>query len=99
MNPDDVAFPERLEWQYKAARSHPDVVVWGTYMRRITEEGLPMAPIKVGARTHEEFRNLGRSRSLIRCYGTAALFRRDIQLRVGGFDPRFEPMEDSELWD
>lgn len=99
MDADDVALPTRLERQLDAARAQPDVVVWGTYMQRITDDGIAMQPIRAGSTSVEEFRSLDRTRSLIRCYGTVAFMRRDVLERAGGFDPRFEPIEDSELWD
>jgi glycosyltransferase involved in cell wall biosynthesis len=99
MDADDVALPDRLEKQVAAARAHPDVVLWGTYMRRITAEGLAMGTVEVGSRTREEFAALDRTSSLVRLYGTVALFRREVQRRVGAFDPTFEPIEDAELWD
>jgi glycosyltransferase involved in cell wall biosynthesis len=99
MDADDVALPDRIEKQVEAARDRPDVVLWGTYMRRITAEGVPMGTVEVGSRTTEEFDALDRTASLIRLYGTVALFRRETLLRVGPFDPTFEPIEDAELWD
>jgi glycosyltransferase involved in cell wall biosynthesis len=99
MDADDVAFPDRLEKQVAAARARPEVVAWGTFMRRVTAEGVPMGIIDVGCRTQGEFAALDRTTSLIRLYGTVALLRRDVLGRVGPFDPTFEPIEDAELWD
>lgn len=99
MDADDVAYPDRLRTQYEAAVSRPNVVVWGAYMQRMTQEGLPMSAVRVGCPTPEEFRDLDRTTSLIRCYATVAMLRRDVALRVGGFDPAVEPLGDSELWD
>ena len=99
MDADDVARPERLRRQVEAAERVPEAVLWGCYMQRVTEEGLPMDLVAVGCRTVEEFERLDRTRSLIRLYGTVAMFPRDLALRAGGFDRRFEPLEDSELWD
>lgn len=99
MDADDVAYPTRLEAQLAAAEGTPEAVLWGCYMQRITPEGARMAPVRVGCTTVEAFEALDRTRSLVRCYATVAFFRRDVALDAGGFDPRFEPLEDSELWD
>lgn len=99
LDADDVAYPDRLKKQLAAAAEVPEAVLWGCYMRRVTSEGIPMDTVRVGSRSVEEFARLDRTRSLIRLYGTAALFPRELALRSGGFDRRFEPLEDSELWD
>lgn len=99
MDADDIAYPRRLERQLEAAKRVPEAVVWGTYMRRITFEGLPMDEVRVGSATVEEFEALDRSRSLVRCYGAVAMVRTDVVKLVGGFDRRFEPLEDAEMWD
>jgi glycosyltransferase involved in cell wall biosynthesis len=99
MDADDIAHPERLARQLEAARRQPEVALWGTYMQRITADGVPMDEVRVGCRTLAEYEALDRTTSLIRLYGTVAFFRRDVQRAAGAFDPRFEPIEDAELWD
>jgi len=99
MDADDVAHPERLAKQLAAARRQPEVALWGVYMQRITPEGVPIDVVTVGCRSLAEWAALDRTRSLVRLYKTVAFFRRDVQRAVGPFDPRFEPIEDAELWD
>jgi glycosyltransferase involved in cell wall biosynthesis len=99
MDADDIALPERLERQLAAAGEQPEVVLWGTHMQRITDDGLPMAAVRVGCTTVDEFAALDRTKSLVRLYGTVAFFRRTDALKVGLFDPTFEPIEDAEMWD
>jgi glycosyltransferase involved in cell wall biosynthesis len=99
MDADDVALPERLERQLAAAQEQPEVVLWGTHMQRITADGLPMAAVRVGCESVDEFAALDRTKSLVRLYGTVAFFRRADVVKVGPFDPTFEPIEDAELWD
>jgi glycosyltransferase involved in cell wall biosynthesis len=99
MDADDVALPHRLERQLAAARHHPQVVLWGARMRRITADGEPMGVIADGCTTLAAFAALDRTRSLVRLYGTVAFFRREDALSAGLFDPTFEPIEDAEMWD
>ncbi|MEM6529315.1 MAG: glycosyltransferase family A protein, partial [Chloroflexota bacterium] len=48
MDSDDIALPDRLEKQMRAAEEQPDVTVWGTYMRYMTEDGIPMGDMTLG---------------------------------------------------
>lgn len=99
MDADDVAYPHRLQRQLDAAARDPDVVGWGAYLQCMTADGRLMQTIRDGCRTREEFRQLDRTTNLVQCHGTIAFFRRDVMERVGGFDPRLDVAEDSELWD
>lgn len=99
MDADDVAFMQRLEKQLEAALRQPEVVVWGAFMQCITDDNQPMQVISSGATTVAEFRAIDRTRDIIRCYGTIALFKRDVLEMAGQFDAAVEPAEDSEMWD
>lgn len=99
LDADDVAHPTRLERQVAAAERMPEVVLWGCHMELVTPEDLPMGTMRVGPTTLEEWEALDRTKSLIRIYGTAALFPRRVLEHTGAFDPTFEPFEDAELWD
>lgn len=99
MDADDIAFPQRLEKQVEAALEQPEIVVWGAFMQCITDDARMMQIIDSGAKTVAEFRAIDRTRDIIHCYGTVALFKRDILEKVGQFDAAVEPAEDSEMWD
>lgn len=99
LDSDDIAFPDRIEKQFNYMKNHPTVVVTGTYLQRITPEGLMMAPITNGPTSIEEFHQLDRTQHLISLYGTSAMVRKDIFDKVGGHVPGAEPTDDGELWD
>jgi glycosyltransferase involved in cell wall biosynthesis len=99
MDADDVAYPERLEKQRKAAQGDPEVVVWGSYMTRITENGDPLGMVDGGPTSKEAFYAIDRTQKLISLFAPTSFFRKDIALKVGGFRQENVPSEDSELWD
>jgi glycosyltransferase involved in cell wall biosynthesis len=96
---DDIALPERLEKQLRAAEREPDVVVWGTYLTRIDINGGVLGTLALGPTSKDAFYAIDRTKQVIELFNPTAMFRRDIALKVGGYDPRMVPSEDSELWD
>ena len=99
MDADDIALPTRLEKQLAAAEREPDVVVWGTYLTRVNINGGVIGDLNLGPTTREAFYAIDKTKHLIELFNPTAMFRRDIALKVGGYDARMVPSEDSELWD
>lgn len=99
MDADDIALPSRLELQYSHALKNPDVVVWGSYLQEMTEDGILMDIHDRGATTVDEFNALNREQDLISLYAGVSLFKRDVFDAVDGFETRMPMLEDSELWD
>lgn len=99
LDSDDIAFPDRIEKQFNYMKNHPTVVVTGTYLQRITPEGLMMAPITNGPTSIEEFHQLDRTQHLISLYGTSAMVRKDVFDKVDGHAPGVVIADDAELWD
>lgn len=101
MDADDVALPERLSIQYAHAQDEPDVVVWGSYMMRMDANGDDLKPFDDGPTSKDAFYQLDLTQEIISLYNPTALFKRDVALAVGGYDPN--PLlvagQDSELWD
>ena len=99
MDADDVAMPNRLERLMQAALADPEVVVWGSYMHQINVEGKIIGQIQIGPTTREQFYALDRTRSVIMVVNPTAMFKKDIALKVGGYDERLPAAQDVELWD
>lgn len=99
MDSDDIAYPDRLEKQLKAAQADPEVVVWGAFMTQINRDGKATYQINVGPTSKEAFRAIDRTKELIRLYNPAAMLNREVFEKVGGYDERLLAAQDSELWD
>ena len=92
---DDVATPKRLEIQASFLDAKPDICMVGTWFHRINSRGdildlvkTPVDPLAV--RWYLLFGNpIGASTVMI---------RREIIMRVGGFDETCIAVEDMELW-
>ncbi|WP_051512425.1 glycosyltransferase family 2 protein [Skermanella stibiiresistens] len=97
LDADDIAAPDRLETQIKAAERHPDVVCWGGGSRMISRDGRKLRRAQLGPVDMAEFDELRRTGKVIYIIGPTVMFKRDAALRVGGYDPRFDGAEDIDL--
>jgi glycosyltransferase involved in cell wall biosynthesis len=97
LDADDVAAPDRLETQIKAAERHPEVICWGGGARLINRHGRMLRGAQLGPVNESEYRNLRKSGKVIYILGPTVMFRRDEALAAGGYDPRFDGAEDIEL--
>jgi glycosyltransferase involved in cell wall biosynthesis len=91
---DDWSDPKRLERQVEALEADPAVAVVGVRMHELAEDGSPWTQRTAGA-TGEVNRVLLRFNPVP---NTAAAFRRDIALAVGGYDVRYRYACDYDLW-
>lgn len=99
LDSDDIAFKDRLENQLSFMQDHHNIVVLGTFLHRITSEGILMDVIGHGPQTISDFHDLDRRIELIPIYGTTAMIRKDAFNKVGGFANQVEISQDAELWD
>ncbi|GEO37052.1 hypothetical protein SAE02_12000 [Skermanella aerolata] len=97
LDADDVAAPDRLETQIKAAERHPEVICWGGRAHLINRQGRMLRGAQLGPVNEAEYRELRRSGKVIYILGPTVMYRRDDALAVGGYDPRFDGAEDIEL--
>jgi glycosyltransferase involved in cell wall biosynthesis len=97
MDADDIALPERLEKQLAAFKQDPDLVLLGTDIELISEDGLKLGrgnrPI-----SHKDIR-----RELLRGNGAAlshptVMFPRKLALEIGGYDERFTTTQDLDFF-
>lgn len=97
LDADDVALPDRLERQIAAAREHPEVIAWGGDARYINRRGAYLRHVRLGPRTVREYERLRADDKVIYILGPTVMFRRDLALELGGYDPRFDSAEDIDL--
>lgn len=94
MDADDLAVPERLEWQIAYVREHPAVDILGGYALDMGDRGQILGERKVPT-THEAICRLVWTNPFI--HGTI-LMRREAILRVGSYRPQLAKRQDYELW-
>lgn len=91
---DDYSDPTRIERQLAALGASPAIAVVGCRMHEVDEAGRPLAP-------RTSFASGDVRRVLLRFNpipNTAAAFRRDAVLAVGGYDARYRYAMEYDLW-
>lgn len=96
---DDVASPDRFSKQIAAARSNPDVVIWGSYANHVDANGRVLGLSKCGPTSVDEFRKLRGAGEDCYVIHPTSMLRKDVVQKVGGYDSRFNFCEDFELFD
>lgn len=91
---DDVSDPARLERQLAVLEADPGIAVVGCRMREVDGAGRELAPRTTFA--------AGDVRDVLMRFNpipnTAAAFRRDAALAVGGYDARYRYATEYDLW-
>ena len=92
---DDVSEPDRLARQVAHLDAHPDTALVGTWYRKIDADGRISADRRLPVRDAEL-----RWAMLSYCpfVHSAATFRRDAVMALGGYDERFVYAQDFDLW-
>ncbi len=97
MDADDVALPRRLEKQIAYLEAHDDVVLLGAEVELFIGHDLDLGP-----RGHPILESDIRRRLLLGDGGAlthpAVVFKRDVGIRIGGYDPRFITAQDLDLF-
>ncbi|GIW99532.1 MAG: hypothetical protein KatS3mg111_2865 [Pirellulaceae bacterium] len=96
MDADDVAFPQRLQRQVAWFQQHPRGVLVGAAILEIDEHS---APLRISSlpRCHEEIESALLSRRT-GVFHPTVMMRADQWRAAGGYRPRFEWVEDHDLW-
>ncbi|WP_110619994.1 glycosyltransferase [Thioalkalivibrio sp. ALE21] len=94
MDADDVAFPERLERQAVLMEQNPEIGVLGSGAREIDLAGHP-GPLRAVAEGHEALVSRLWACPFIH---PSVMFRKDLIVGVGGYDPSLRRRQDYELW-
>lgn len=95
MDPDDIAFPNRLQVQYTFLQHHSNVAIVGNDIILIDEYGKV-----IGKRTYP-ISSKGLKKILFRYSAFAhptVMFRKQLFKKVGGYNPNKHPCEDIDLW-
>jgi len=91
---DDFSVPDRLERQLALLEERPDVGVVGSRMPEVDGEGRALtarAPFEPG----DAYDVLMRFNPIS---NSSATFRRDVVVRLGGYDPRYACAHEYDLW-
>ena len=99
MDADDIALPKRFAKQIEAANANPEVVAWGTYVHHVNLKDEVLSLQKHGVLTEEEFYDHKKRGDVPFVMHPTSLIKKEILLRVGGYDPKFSYAEDLELFD
>lgn len=94
---DDIMLPTRFEEQLKAADANPEVVAWGTYSLLTTNNGEPYRERQDRPTTIADFDRMIAHGELIIMPNSSCLLKKDIVDKIGGYDSRFDSLEDVEI--
>lgn len=93
---DDICEPQRLELQLEFARSHPSLVLLGSGLLEIDEDGHARGTYRYPAKHSGLVSYLKGKRRFFP--HSSAFFRRASFHRVGGYRPRIKRAQDYDLW-
>lgn len=97
LDQDDVCLPDRLQEQMAYMDARPDVAITCTWEHTIDEKGRRVRSWR------GEIRNYGAFLGTIllgKCpvWHPSAMFKRQVALTLGGYDPSYAPSDDLHLW-
>ena len=99
MDADDIALPQRFEYQVETIKAMPNLVGLGTAVHHINSRGEILSVSPLGPKTEEQFYQMRREGHVVNLNHPTAFFKKDIILKVGGYQAEFFPAEDLELMD
>lgn len=97
LDQDDLCAPERLEREVAVIEEYDTVALVGTWATVILDEGRVVGHARGSIRTYVDFVYANLTGEIVLPH-SSALFRRDVVLELGGYDPSFHPSEDKDLW-
>jgi len=95
MDADDIAHPDRLAKQVDFLDANRDVIVVGSQLTLINEVGNLIGTRSYPLCDHDLRRVMARFSPFAH---PATMFRRALVVGLGGYDPRWAPAEDLDLW-
>ena len=95
LDADDTMHPNRLEMQIRFMDEHPEVVLVGTAVNYIDESGTVFNTKYVPCE-HEAIQKA--ARRLNPFFHSSVMFRRAVVSEIGGYNPKYGPAQDYELW-
>lgn len=102
MDADDVALPTRLEKSMQAARQHHEIILCGGHIQNIDINGKILGrkySTINSPSTKAQFHSLRQQGKVIRAPHVTTFFKKDIFIKAGGYQAKFEGAEDMDLID
>ncbi|WP_071517279.1 glycosyltransferase [Geitlerinema sp. PCC 9228] len=99
MDADDIALPQRFEKQIQAAQEKPHVVAWGSAFHHINAAGKILSLSHLGPETEKQFYEMRQAGHVVNLNNPTVLLKREIALKVGGYDPHTLAGHDLDLLD
>ncbi len=97
MDADDICLPGRLHSQVTYLDAHPAIALLGAFVSTMDEDGNPLAPVVRFPIQHQDiWQKLGR-RPWVVCH-PAVMYRRQVAMDIGLYDPAFAHAEDVEFF-
>ncbi|MCA9883402.1 MAG: glycosyltransferase [Anaerolineae bacterium] len=96
---DDILLPNRFQCQLEEAAKHPEVVAWASFAERVTADGHPYRRLESPPTTMEKYREMQANHDLIFIPNSTCLIKKSVIEKIGGYDARFDGVEDLELLD
>jgi glycosyltransferase involved in cell wall biosynthesis len=93
---DDISLPDRFAAQVRFLDEHPEVAVLGTAARLVDSDGRPFSRFATYVRHERLVKEL--KRGFCPLMHGSVMLRRQAIVEAGGYDPRFERIQDVELW-
>lgn len=94
MDADDIALPERLEWQMAYLSEQPDTDIVGSWANDVDAEGKILQQRRVPTKHVDIYRYIWTNPFI----HSTVVFRREAILRVGSYPPIRSAPEDYDLW-
>lgn len=93
---DDISLPDRFAAQVRFLDEHPSVAVLGTAALLVDSQGRPFSRFATYVRHERLVKEL--QRGFCPLMHGSVMLRREAVVEAGGYDPRFERIQDVELW-
>jgi len=95
MDADDISHADRLSLQYEYLEEHPEVAVLGTWARDIDSEGRVIGIRRTPTNKWELIAEIFFFNPIVH---PTVMFRKDVVMKVGGYDPGIVNAQDYDLW-
>lgn len=97
MDADDIMMPHRLERHIEFIQAAPEVIMWGAWMYQINAEGQRIGYMEYGPQTPEDNERIKREALDTFMANPTTCFRKDIALKIGGFNENLMAAGDIEF--
>jgi glycosyltransferase involved in cell wall biosynthesis len=99
LDSDDISLPHRVERGVAAAQLRPEVVAWFGWSWQIRPDGRRFRITRHGPTDEQQFAELRRAHDIPIFDHNASLFRRDVLLAAGNYDPEITIVPDYDMVD